>query len=193
MKNLTAIVVRFSFAIGLLAWLGSSAAIAQSMAPKVGATAPNSTLKNLDDREVELQKLASEGPVVLVVLRGWPGYQCPICSRQVGEFIAKEKDLAKAGAKVVLVYPGPASDLSTHAKEFIKDAKLPQGFEFVIDPDFAFTKAYGLRWDKKGETAYPSTFVIGKDMKVLFAMTSTGHGGRASAAKVLETLTKNAK
>lgn len=157
---------------------------------KTGEEAPNFTLKTVDDRAVELHKLTSEGPVVLMVLRGWPGYQCPLCTRQVGEFFGKSKDFAKQGARVVMVYPGPGDKLQAHAKEFMKDMKLPDGFEFVIDPDYTFTNAYGLRWDAKGETAYPSTFVIGKDNKISFALVSMSHGGRSNAGKVLEEVGK---
>jgi peroxiredoxin len=157
---------------------------------KTGDDAPNFTLKTVDDRAVELHKLTSKGPVVLMVLRGWPGYQCPLCTRQVGEFLGKSKDFAKQGARVVMVYPGPGEKLQAHAKEFMKEMKLPDAFEFVIDPDYTFTNAYGLRWDAKGETAYPSTFVIGKDNKISFAVVSMSHGGRSNAGKVLEELNK---
>jgi hypothetical protein len=30
----------------------------------------------------------AHGPVVLVMLRGWPGYQCPFCTRQFGDDIS---------------------------------------------------------------------------------------------------------
>jgi peroxiredoxin len=66
-------------------------------------------LTTLDRKPVQLSQRLAEGPVVLVVLRGWPGYQCPICTRQVGEFIARAEQLKAAKARVMLVYPGPAS------------------------------------------------------------------------------------
>ena len=53
--------------------------------PEVGDKAPDFTLKSLDDQTVRLGELTAKGSVVLVVLRGWPGYQCPICDRQVQE------------------------------------------------------------------------------------------------------------
>jgi peroxiredoxin len=160
--------------------------------PKVGEAAPDFELADLDGKAVSLKKLAAEKPVVLVVLRGWPGYQCPLCSRQVGEFLAKKAELDKHGAAVVLVYPGPADSLADHAKEFEEQGKwdLPANFHYVTDPDYKFTNAWGLRWEATRETAYPSTFVIGKDQKIKFAKTSTTHGDRAAAATVLEELAK---
>ncbi|HXT12612.1 MAG TPA: redoxin family protein [Candidatus Angelobacter sp.] len=58
----------------------------------------------------------------------------------------------------------------------------------VIDPDYAFTKAYGLRWDAPSETAYPSTFVIAKGGKITFSHISHQHGDRVKAEAVLKML-----
>jgi hypothetical protein len=57
-----------------------------------------------------------------------------------------------------------------------------------VDPDLAFVRSYNLRWDAPRETAYPSTFVIGRSGKVRFATVSRSHGGRAKAADVLKAL-----
>ena len=156
--------------------------------PAVGDKAPEFSLKDLEGKEISLSKLNADSPVVLVVLRGYPGYQCPICSVQVGGLIGKAKDIDKANAKVVMVYPGPAEKLNDYAAEFIKGKKLPENFLFVTDPDYKFTEAYGLRWDAARETAYPSTFVIDRKGKVRFQKTSKSHGDRAKPADVLEAL-----
>jgi peroxiredoxin len=142
-------------------------------------------LTTLDRKPVQLSKQLADGPVVLVVLRGWPGYQCPICTRQVGEFIAQAEQLQAAKARVMLVYPGPADHLMDHAEEFVSGKDIPANFSFVIDPDFKFTVSYGLRWDGPRETAYPSAFVIDPKGVVRFAKVSKTHGDRASAKEVL--------
>ncbi len=156
--------------------------------PAAGEKARDFSLADLDGKQVTLTGLTKTGPVVLVVLRGWPGYQCPLCSTQVGQLRAKADELSKRGARVLLVYPGPKERLDERAREFLKEDALPEGFHFVTDPDFAFVNAYGLRWDAPDETAYPSTFVIGKDNLVRFAKVSKTHGGRASVAEVLKAL-----
>lgn len=89
--------------------------------------------------------MAESGPVVLVVLRGYPGYQCPLCTKQVAEFVAKAEQFKAAKARVLFVYPGPADDLKTHADEFVRGKDYPAEFTFLLDPDYAFTKQYGLR------------------------------------------------
>lgn len=154
--------------------------------PQVGDTAADFTLDELDGQSVTLSKQTAKGPVVLVVLRGWPGYQCPICTRQVGQFLGNAKKFRDLGATVLFVYPGPAEGLGGYAKEFVARKTLPDGFHLLVDPDFKFTKAYNLRWDAPRETAYPSTFVIGNDGKIAFAETSKTHGGRTAASDVLD-------
>ena len=155
--------------------------------PKVGDTAPEFTLNTLDGKAITLKDQIAKQRVVLVVLRGWPGYQCPICTRQVGDFMAKADEF-KGKATVLMVYPGPAEKLKEHAEEFLKNKSWPKDFIFVTDPDYTFTKAYGLRWDAPGETAYPSTFVVDQSGKVRFAKVSKSHGGRSTAEEVVKVL-----
>jgi peroxiredoxin len=156
--------------------------------PKVGDTAKEFELTSLSGDSVKLSTLTASSPVVLVVLRGYPGYQCPVCTKQYGAFLAKADAFKAAGAQVAFVYPGPADQLKERAKEFVKGKDYPAHFNLLLDPDFKFTNDYGLRWDAKGETAYPSTFVIGKDGKITFAKVSKTHGGRAEVAEVVKAL-----
>lgn len=158
--------------------------------PQVGESAPNFTLHTLEGKAVELNQLATNGTVVLVVLRGWPGYQCPICTRQVHDFVSHAGEFVARKAQVLMVYPGPAENLKAHAQEFLQGKNWPKDFLFVIDPDYTFTKAYGLRWDAKNETAYPSTFIIDRWGKVRFAHVSKTHGDRVDATAALEELRK---
>jgi peroxiredoxin len=156
--------------------------------PKVGDTAPDFTLKTLDDQSVRLSDLTAKSDVVLVVLRGWPGYTCPFCTKQAHDYVNNAEKLKAAGVQVVMVYPGPADDLKAHASDFLNDKNWPKDFLFVLDPDYSFTKSYGLRWDKPKETAYPSTFIISKEGKVTFAHISKQHGDRVGSDAVLKAL-----
>lgn len=160
----------------------------KSRRPAVGDEAADFELKTLDAESVKLSKLAEDGPVVLIVLRGYPGYQCPACNAQVGQFLAKSKQLDAAKTRVVIVYPGAADGLKKHADDFVRGKTLPDNFFLVLDPDFEFTKAYHLRWEAKNETAYPSTFVIDQKRTIRFAKISMTHGGRASVDEVLKVL-----
>jgi peroxiredoxin len=161
---------------------------AAEVGPKVGDEAKDFELASIGGEKVKLSKAADGGPVVLVVLRGYPGYQCPICTKQFAEFRGKADEFKKAGAQVLFVYPGPADGLKDKAAEIVKGKDYPAHFTLLLDPDYSFTTAYGLRWDAKNETAYPSTFVIDGKRKITFAKVSTTHGDRAKVQDVLAKL-----
>jgi peroxiredoxin len=169
-----------------------NAAAAPSMAvgktPAAGDTAADFTLVSLGGEKVTLSSETRKGPVVLVVLRGFPGYQCPICTAQVGRLISDAPRFAAVKAKVILVYPGPADSLKDRADEFVKGKMLPANFTLLLDPDYKFTNRYGLRWEAPRETAYPSTFVLNPMRKVTYARVSRSHGDRANNADIFKAL-----
>ncbi len=184
------------FALSLLVCIARASALTagfdedpvKNPTPATGEKARDFTLRSLERQDISLKSLTNKGPVVLLVLRGYPGYQCPICSRQVGDFLKHSEGFAAKKATVVLIYPGPSDKLQEHAEEFVVGKTVPKGFQLLIDPDYTFTNAYGLRWDAPHETAYPSTFVISKDNEVLFSRVSKTHGGRTSAEEVIKAL-----
>jgi peroxiredoxin len=164
---------------------------ARSETPDVGSKAPDFTLSTPEGRPVRLSGLTAKGMVVLIVLRGYPGYQCPYCQRQAHDFQLNAGRFAAKDVEVLLVYPGLPADLGRHAKEFLgPEGQLPANFHLVIDPDYKFTNEYGLRWDAPGETAYPTTFLVDRHGVVFFRKISPSHGDRTTAEEVLAELTK---
>lgn len=160
-------------------------------APKVGDDAPDFTLTSAAGQttgQVNLAETLKKGPVVLVVLRGYPGYQCPLCTRQVAGLRKHAEDFAAKDATVLMIYPGPANGLQAKADEFVSGTTLPTPMNLLIDPDYQFTNDYGLRWNAPRETAYPATFVISSDGKVIFADISESHGGRTDPQRVVKAL-----
>jgi thioredoxin-dependent peroxiredoxin len=158
--------------------------------PKVGDRAADFTLAQIDGKKLTLSAELKSGPVVLIVGRGWVGYQCPFCNRQFGDFLKAAKDIEAAGARVIWVYPGPTEDVQKRAEEFAAGKSFPANFRFVLDPNYLFTVFYGLRWDAPQESAYPSTFVIDRGGIVRYALVSKLHGSRSTAADVLAELGK---
>ncbi len=74
--------------------------------PSKGDLAPDFKLPVVgEDRYVSLQELCRSGPIVLVVLRGFPGYQCPLCTQQVGTLRNRVKALGEVTEHVLLIYP----------------------------------------------------------------------------------------
>jgi peroxiredoxin len=158
--------------------------------PPVGQKAPDFSLTSVSGTTVKLSELNASSPVVLVVLRGFPGYQCPFCQRQVQDFVDKAQQFSDAGFQVVFVYPGPADTAQGKAGEFLQNKSFPPTFHMLVDPGYQFTELYGLRWDAPKETAYPATFLIDRSGVVYFAKVAKMHGGRTSAAEVIELLPK---
>jgi peroxiredoxin Q/BCP len=156
--------------------------------PAIGDKAPDFRLPNLQGDGVQLSKLTPKGPVIVVVLRGFPGYQCPACNAQTGQLIAAADKFAEKKAQVVLVYPGSAADLKQHAARFAADKTWPRNFHFTIDSQFELTNQYGLRWSAPNETAYPSTFIVDSQGKTIFSKVSKSHGGRATVEELLKAL-----
>ena len=170
----------------LLSFLGLMASRVLAQTPAVGDKAPDFTLSTPVGSSVTLSKETSKGETVLVILRGFPGYQCPYCVRQVHDFVEHAGDFAAKKTTVLFVYPGPPADLDQHAKEFLtQQANLPANLKLVIDPDYKVTNLYGLRWDAPHETAYPSTFILSKGGKITFEKISHGHGDRTTASDLL--------
>jgi peroxiredoxin len=166
--------------------LGASA-FAQT--PAVGAKAPDFTLATPTGKAVTLSTEREEHGLVLVILRGFPGYQCPYCVKQVHDFVEHASDFKAKNTRVLLVYPGPPADLDQHAKEFVeKQVELPSNVVLVTDPDYKVTNLYGLRWDAPNETAYPSTFILDQKGMVVFEKISRSHGDRLSAQDALDHL-----
>jgi hypothetical protein len=73
---------RRALAILVVAALVSAASVVQAQQsgatgrpPAVGEQAPDFTLNRLDGKAIALSALTQDGPVVLIMLRGWVGYQ----------------------------------------------------------------------------------------------------------------------
>ncbi|WP_417747202.1 peroxiredoxin family protein [Rosistilla oblonga] len=183
----------------LIAFSISASVQAESPAPvqdaqkalAIGQTAKDFQLQSVGGElsgKVKLSDVNADGKVVVVVLRGFPGSQCPACSAQVGDFVKNASKFAAKNTKVLLIYPGPKSQLDQRADEFLQGTKLPAPLTFLLDPGYTFTNAYGLRWDAPRETAYPTTLVLDEAGKIQFVKISETHRGRSSAAEVLEAL-----
>jgi thioredoxin-dependent peroxiredoxin len=170
--------------------LSASMQLGAATPPEIGAKAPDFTLTNANGKQVRLSELTAQGPVALIVLRGYPGYQCPYCNRQAQDFVHNAQAFEQAGVRVVMVYPGPPQDLNARAAEFLQDKSFPAAFQMLLDPGYEFTNLYGLRWDAPHETAFPSTFLIDQRGVVFFEKISKEHAGRTTAAELLEALAK---
>src|SRR6201988_4453383 len=113
------------FVLGAI-WVLSIGVSAFAETPPLGAKAPDFTLSTPSGKAIRMSGVQEGHDLVLVVLRGFPGYQCPYCMKQVHDFVEHASDFAAKKTRVLLVYPGPPGDLDQHAREFLeKQADLP--------------------------------------------------------------------
>lgn len=143
-----------------------------------------------EDNYIELKKLYDDGPVVVIVLRGYPGYQCMLCSQQVGAMINRAKTLKAAAHKVVLIYPGEPTELERHAEQFMSSRSLPEPMILVRDPGLKMVTEWGLRWNAPRETAYPATYIIKSNGRIAWRKISDNHAGRSTAQEIVDQLKK---
>ncbi|KAA5540404.1 redoxin domain-containing protein [Roseiconus nitratireducens] len=177
----------------LLAGMGSVRAAGPEQPLEVGAKAPDFELPvQGEETYLRLSDMLADGPVVVIFLRGYPGYQCGICNRQVGSLINRAAALGKATGnqprRVVLIYPGEEDRLERHADQFLGSRRLPEPLVMVRDPGLQTVTEWGLRWDEPRETAYPATYVIGPGRRVQWAKVSESHAGRSTVEEVLQAI-----
>jgi thioredoxin-dependent peroxiredoxin len=165
--------------------------IADERIPESGDKAVEFASRDINGDKFEFRPAQASKWTVLIFLRGYPEYQCPICSRQVAEIINHADQLAAAKTNVVLIYPGSAKDLSSKAQEFVADKHLPQTIQMIVDENYRIVNAYHLRWDAPKETAFPSTFIIDPTGYIRFAKISKTHGGRATIQEILDIVAAN--
>ena len=185
--SVSTLVVSFSF----LTAFADQEAGKSTFGIDVGKKSPNFELPVVDnDSFISLEDEYKKGPVVLIVLRGYPGYQCPLCNRQVGSLTNRAKALGKVASRVILVYPGPATMLQKHAEQFMGSRRLPEPLVLVRDEDMRMVEDWNLRWNAPRETAYPATFVIDKNGRVAWSMVSDSHAGRSTVEDIMKALRK---
>lgn len=130
------------------------------------------------------------GAVVVVVLRGYPGYQCPICMRHVATLANRAATLKRFATKVILIYPGDSESLEQHAEKFAGKRRLPEPMVIVRDDQMDTVRKWGLRWDARNETAYPATYVIDRNGRIRWKKVSSSHAGRSTVEEILKELRK---
>jgi peroxiredoxin len=107
---------------------------AASRALRAGARAPLFTLADVTGRQVSLEDLLSEGPVVLHFFRGaW----CSFGEQSLAEFATTYQDVVALGASAVAI--APPCKLATQS------APLPM--RELQDTDMKVSRAYGLAFE----------------------------------------------
>ena len=117
--------------------------------PKVGAAAPDFTLKDGNGEQCRLS--AYRGKVVVLLF--YPGDETPICTRQMCSVRDRWEDYSTTGAEVV----GISTDSVESHQKFAEHHELP--LRLLSDPSAEVAKLYGARSLIPGKVAR-SVFVI---------------------------------
>lgn len=169
---------------------------------KVGAKAPDFSLKNPNGKTVQLSAALKNGPVVLTFYRGaW----CPYCSLQMHQLNEALPQFKKQGASLIAITP------QTPDKTVDQFKQEGYPFEVLSDLDYKVIKSYNLLWNLPPELdavykrafgldvqAYngpgrlglpiPGTFVIDRGGIVRAAFANTDYKKRMEPADILAAL-----
>jgi peroxiredoxin len=152
---------------------------------KVAAGDLDLVLKAPDGKSVDLKQYRGKKNLVLVIMRGYPGFVCPNCSAQTSRLVSNYEEFVKRNTEVVVVYPGPTE----HLQEYISVSRtqagnLPVPFPILLDEKFAAVDRLGIR----GDLAKPSTYILDKEGEVRFAYVGATTADRPSLKAILQQL-----
>ncbi|MFD8546919.1 peroxiredoxin-like family protein [Streptomyces sp. NPDC059649] len=168
----------------------------------VGAQVPRFTLPSATGREVTLDSLLADGPVVLTFYRGaW----CPYCNLALRALQQHHEAIAACGARLVAISPQiPDESLSLVEKEQLD-------FEVLSDDGSEVAKRFGIAFDLSEELGnlydrlgfdlhrvnsgnartlpLPATYVIDRTGVIRWAFVSTDYTVRAEPSEIIAALT----
>jgi peroxiredoxin len=169
---------------------------------QVGEVLPDFALPDTSGRLHASDEMLPRGPLVLIFFRGaW----CPYCDVAFGEVEKARPEIEQAGGLVVGVCPDRAEVLH-------QSAEVERGARYLLltDPDGAFARLCGLRWQVSAEHAeflkrinvdlperhgaaewtlpIPASFVVDRDGIVRYAFADADWGRRATPEAILAVL-----
>lgn len=172
---------------------------------RLGAKAPNFTLKDQNGNDINLYTLLESGPVVLKWYRGgW----CPLCNMELKGLADKAGEIKELGARLVAISPElPDNALTTVEKNNLNfsvvsdiDNEVGRKFDLVykLDDETAnkYESGFGLskyNGNKKAEVPLPATYVIDQKGIIRYAFVDADYTKRANVDDVMIHLTQIVK
>lgn len=172
---------------------------------RIGAKAPDFTLKNQNGKDVNLYQLLKKGPVVLNWYRGgW----CPYCNLELKGLADKAEEINQLGATMLALTPElPDKSMSTIEKNKLPFAVLSDtdnhvartyDLVFKLDTETAnrYENSFGLsqyNGNDKAELPIPATYIIDQKGIIRYAFVNPDYKKRANPEEVVMQLTKLVK
>lgn len=176
--------------------------VTQSKGLNVGSKVANFTAKDIFEKTHSLSNLTQKGKVVVIFIRGqW----CPFCNKHLKVLQEQFHKIYEKGASVVVVTP--------EKSEFIKKTIEKTGAEFTIlyDKNYQIAKAFDVLFlpnkmmrimyntvlgaklkeshsDSSEQLPIPATFIISKEMKVVWRHFDPDYKNRSKMADILANL-----
>lgn len=164
----------------------------------VGTKIPAVSLQDIDGNTVDLQKIITESPTVLVFYRGgW----CPFCNTQLGQLQQIEGDVLKAGFRIIAISPDRPAELRksinkqklnyTLLSDSTADAIKAFGIAFRVDEaTLTKYKGYGVDLEKSSGHNHhilpvPAVFVVNTEGVINFAYANPDYKTRLDPALLL--------
>lgn len=168
-----------------------------------GDLAPNFVLKNHLDKEIILDDLLKEGPVIINFYRGgW----CPYCNLELRAYEGILDEIKNLGGRFIAISPEtPDNSISTKEKNELRfdvlsdlNNKVAKEFKIVFKVPDNIAKIYEERGmslyksqnNKDNELPLPAVYIIDKDKTIQFAFIKADYKDRLNPSIVLEELKK---
>lgn len=189
-----------SLAVTMQDTVAPSAAEAKPL--RVGATAPDPSLKTLDGKDIKLKNALGGKPTVVIFYRGgW----CPFCNAHLSELAAIEGDIRKRGYQIIAISPDLPAELAKMAdkdhltyklySDSTAEAMKKFGVAFRVD-DATYAKyrdSFHIDLERSsGQTHHilpvPSVFVVDKTGKIIFVHSDPNYKIWLKGSEILKAL-----
>ena len=173
-------------AVAVLAGCRRSEEPVRTSHPQVGQPFPYTRFLNGSGQVVDVGTWTGKKNVLLVFMRGFPGYVCPKCTRHTAQLIERHDEFTTRNTQVLLVYPGPTESIPQFVKavrELLTSTvtgELP--LPILLDVDLAAVKAVGIQ----GDLAWPASFIIGVDGLIKYGYIGKSYLDRPTVDEILQ-------
>jgi len=126
----------------------------------IGKTLPQTRFLGPSGDVLDINELRDGRGMVLLIMRGFPGYVCPFCTAQTAAVLNRAEEFEKSGVRVALVFPGPADTVPIFldaVREYRRSSELP--VPILFDPELSATNSLGAT----GKLAKPTTVVLDRN------------------------------
>ena len=150
----------------------------------------NLRFSDKDGSEVELSDVMQREYLVLVITRGWYGGVCFYCASQTSRWARRFDELDPYDAQLAVIFPTETvedTDKLDELNKRIKGGEIPNEnvpFPILLDINLTGVDQLGIR----AELAKPSTYIIDRKGRVLFAYVGESVADRPTVDSVLSQL-----